>query len=64
MSDILSREGNNTASAEEVENAGKQIVMVTGNVLGGAVYSHTTNATDVSQLYTRMLKRIYIFSRG
>ena len=50
MSAILSHEGNNTGSAAEVENAGKQIITVTGNVLGGAVYSHTTNATAVSGL--------------
>jgi len=48
MSAILSQEGNNTASSDEVENAGKQIIMVTGNVLGGAVLTHTTNATAVS----------------
>ena len=50
MSDILSKEENNTASAEEIENAGKLMTMVTGNVLGGAVMSNTTNATAVSWL--------------
>ena len=50
MSDILSKEENNTASAEEIENAGKLMTMVTGNVLGGAVMSNKTNATAVSWL--------------
>ena len=35
MSAILSQEENNTATTDLVENAGKQIVAVTGNVLGG-----------------------------
>ena len=48
MSAILAQEGNNTATADLVENAGKQIVAVTGNVLGGVVYTHTENATAVS----------------
>ena len=48
MSAILAQEGNNTATADLVENAGKQIVAVTGNVLGGVVYTHTENATEVS----------------
>ena len=49
MSEILSKEENNTASAEEIENAGHLIVMVTGQVLGGVVMSHSINATAVSQ---------------
>ena len=49
MSAILSQEENNTATTDLVENAGKQIVAVTGNVLGGAVYTHTENATAVSK---------------
>ena len=48
MSAILAQQGNNTAMADLVENAGKQIVAVTGNVLGGVVYTHTENATAVS----------------
>ena len=49
MSAILSQEENNAATTDLVENAGKQIVAVTGNVLGGAVYTHTENATAVSK---------------
>ena len=55
MSDILSKEENNTASAEEIKNAGNLMTMVTGNVLAGAVMSHTTNATAVS-IYLMLLK--------
>ena len=53
MSAILSQEENNTATTDLVENAGKQIVAVTGNVLGGAVYTHTENATAVSKVLWR-----------
>ena len=53
MSAILSQEENNTATTDLVENAGKQIVAVTGNVLGGAVYTHTENATAVSKVLRR-----------
>ena len=53
MSAILSQEENNTATTDLVENAGKQIVAVTGNVLGGAVYTHTENATAVSKVLPR-----------
>ena len=53
MSAILSQEENNPATTDLVENAGKQIVAVTGNVLGGAVYTHTENATAVSKVLRR-----------
>ena len=53
MSAILSQEENNTATTDLVENAGKQIVAVTGNILGGAVYTHTENATAVSKVLRR-----------
>ena len=53
MSAILSQEENNPATTDLVENAGKQIVAVTGNVLGGAVYTHTENATAVSKVLQR-----------
>ena len=53
MSAILSQEENKTATTDLVENAGKQIVAVTGNVLGGAVYTHTENATAVSKVLRR-----------
>lgn len=49
MSAILFQEGNNTATTDLIENAGKKIIAVTGNVLGGAVYTHTENATKVSK---------------
>ena len=49
MSAILFQEGNNTATTDLIENAGKKIISVTGNVLGGAVYTHTENATKVSK---------------
>ena len=52
MSALLSLEGNNTESTDAVENAGKQIILVTGSVLGGAVLSSQTgNATEVSSFY-------------
>ena len=48
MSALLSLEGNNTESTDAVENAGKQIILVTGSVLGGAVLSgQTRNSTEV-----------------
>ena len=48
MSALLSLEGTNTESTEGVENAGKQIILVTGSVLGGAVLaSQTGNTTEV-----------------
>ena len=53
MSAILSQEENKTATTDLVENAGKQIVAVTGNILGGAVYTHTENATAVSKVLRR-----------
>ena len=52
MSALLSLEGNNTESTDAVENAGKQIILVTGSVLGGAVLtSQTGNTTEVATLY-------------
>ena len=53
MSAILSQQENNPATTDLVENAGKQIVAVTGNVLGGAVYTHTESATAVSKVLRR-----------
>ena len=41
MSAILSQEENNTATTDLVENAGKQIVAVTGNCL-----LYTSDAAD------------------
>ena len=46
MSALLSLEGNNTESIDAVENAGKQIMLVTGSVLGGAVVSSQTRKND------------------
>ena len=48
MSAILALEGNNTASTEAVENAGKQIILVTGSVLGGAVLSSSKTGNSTS----------------
>ncbi|XP_078384727.1 sperm receptor for egg jelly-like [Oculina patagonica] len=57
MSAILALESNNTASTDGVENAGKQIILVTGNVLGGAVLSSKTgNSTELENLAKQALK--------
>lgn len=59
MSALLSLEGNNTESTDAVENAGKQIILVTGSVLGGAVLSSQTgNATEVSSFYYFLILQI------
>lgn len=58
MSTILSKEGNNTETTDAVENAGKQIVLVAGSVLGGAVLSSkTTNSSEVRILYCHLANR-------
>lgn len=58
MSAILAMEGNNTASTDAIENAGKQIILVTGSVLGGAVMSSkTTNATEVRVIQIHSLSQ-------
>lgn len=48
MMSVLSREKNNTESRDAVDNAGKQIVLVAGSLLGGAVLSsETANGSQV-----------------
>ena len=48
MMSVLSQEKNNTESRDAVDNAGKQIVLVAGSLLGGAVLSSgTANGSQV-----------------
>ena len=48
MVSVLSVEKNNTESRDAVENAGKQIILVAGSLLGGAVLSSgSVNASQV-----------------